>query len=233
MATGCSRHDARGRRRGAGPDRRSRTGRGAVRSLLGPFPPDISAVHKDERLEIGEARPSPATRPARPPTTPRSRGAPRWTTTRLSVTYRASTGGSPPCARNPARRTGITAGPGVADPPGMTVSPGKATCRSGAGAARHHRHSSQPAGWRRPARQPGLDVTRQRRMPLASTGAPKCSLSCQRCQPHTIATRSRGPQNGPICARPPARMARASAARNRHRSARSRERRRSATVHLL
>ena len=108
-------------------------------------------------------------------------------------------------------------GPGAADPPGMTVLQGKATCRSAAGAVRHNGHSSQHAGGDRPARRPARPMSpSQQLIPPASTGAAKCSLSCQRCQPHTIATRSRGPQNGPICARPPARMARASAARNRY-----------------
>jgi hypothetical protein len=37
-------------------------------------------------------------------------------------------------------------GPGAAEPPGMTVLPGKATYRSTAGAVRHHDHPSQPAG---------------------------------------------------------------------------------------
>ena len=78
--------------------------------------------------------------------------------------------------------------PGAADPPGMTVLPGKATCRSTAGAVRHHGHSSQHAGGDRPARRPGRPMSPwQRLVPPASTGAPKCVLRCQRCQLHAIA----------------------------------------------
>ena len=66
------------------------------------FPASISAVHQDERMAIGEtqalARP---TRSARPPTAPRSAGAPRWTKTRSSGTRWASSGGSPRCSQQP------------------------------------------------------------------------------------------------------------------------------------
>jgi len=67
-------------------------------------------------------------------------------------------------------------GPGAADPPGMTVLQGKATCRSAAGAVRHHGHSSQHPGGDRPARRPSRPMSPwQRLIPPASTGAPKCS----------------------------------------------------------
>ena len=180
------------------------------------FTPDISAVPKDERMEIGEARSlarhalgeaayKAALAQGAAMDDDEVVGYVQGEYRRLA-SLRAEPGA--PAPESPP-------GPGAADPPGMTVLPGKATCRSAAGAARHHRHSSQPAGQRPPGPPARPMSPWQRLMPPASTGAPKCSLSCQRCQPHTIATRSRGPQNGPICARPPARMARASAARNR------------------
>ena len=115
------------------------------------FTPDISPVPEDERLEIGEARSL-----AR-----RALGEAAYTAAlaqgaamdedevvgyaqgkyRRLASLRAEPGA--PAPESPP-------GPGAADPPGMTVLPGKATCRSTAGAARHHRHPSQPAGRRPP-----------------------------------------------------------------------------------
>ena len=100
-----ARRHAPGRRRGAGPARRSRTGRGAVRSLLGAFP--AGRLGRSPRPEDGDRRspvPRRPTRSARPPTAPRSPAAPRWTKTRSSGTRWASSGGSPRCSQHPARR---------------------------------------------------------------------------------------------------------------------------------
>ena len=179
------------------------------------FTPDISAVPEDERMEIGEARSlarhalgeaayKAALAQGAAMDDDEVVGYAQGEYRRLA-SLRAEPGA--PAPESPP-------GPGAADPPGMTVLPGKATCRSTAGAARHHRHSSQPAG-RRPPGPPA----RQADVALAAANAAsqhwRTEVLPTACQPHTIATRSRGPQNGPICARPPARMARASAARNR------------------
>jgi hypothetical protein len=106
-------------------------------------------------------------------------------------------------------------GPGATDPPGMTVLPGTATCRSTAGGQAPR--SFRPASGRRPpGPPPGRPMPPwQRLVPPTRPGAPKYSLRCQRCQLRAIATRSRGLQNWPICVRPLARMALASATRNR------------------
>ena len=64
-ATGWARRHAPARRRGAGPAWRSRTSCDASRCRSGAFPCVHFAVHKDERLQIGDAQSSPATRSAR------------------------------------------------------------------------------------------------------------------------------------------------------------------------
>ena len=153
------------------------------------FPPDISAVPKDERLGIGEAQ-SLARRALGEAaySAALARGAAMDDDEVVGYAqgeYRrlASLRAKPsaPAPESPPW-------PGAADPPGMTVLPGKATCRSTAGAVRHHGHSSQHAGGDRPARRPGRPMSPwQRLVPPASTGAPKCSLRCQRCQLHAIA----------------------------------------------
>ncbi len=155
------------------------------------FTPDISAVPKDERMEIGEARSL-----ARNALGEAAYGAAlaRGAATdddevvgyaqgeyRRLASLLAEPGA--PAPESPP-------GPGAADPPGMTVLLGKATCCSTARAASTTVIPASPRGGDRPARQPGRPMSPwQRLMPPASTGAPKCSLSCQRCQPHTIATR--------------------------------------------
>ena len=131
------------------------------------FTPDISAVPKDERMEIGEARS--LARHALGEAAYRAAlaqgaamdddevvGYAQGEYRRLA-SLRAEPGA--PAPESPP-------GPGAADPPGMTVLPGKATCRSTAGAARNHRHSSQPAG-RRPPGPPA----RQADVALAAANA--------------------------------------------------------------
>ena len=118
------------------------------------FPPDISAVHQDERLGIGEAQ-SLARRALGEAaySAALARGAAMddhevveyaQDEYRRLASMRAEPGASAP--ESPP-------GPGATDPPGMTVLPGKATCRSTAGAVRHHGHSGQPPGGDRPARR--------------------------------------------------------------------------------
>ena len=51
-----ARHDTPGRRRDAGPARRSRTSRGAVRSSSAHFPASLSAANEDERTAVDEAQ---------------------------------------------------------------------------------------------------------------------------------------------------------------------------------
>ena len=118
------------------------------------FPPDISAVHQDERLGIGEAQ-SLARRALGEAaySAALARGAAMddhevveyaQDEYRRLASMRAEPGA--PAPESPP-------GPGATDPPGMTVLPGKATCRSTAGAVRHHGHSGQPPGGDRPARR--------------------------------------------------------------------------------
>jgi predicted ATPase/transcriptional regulator with XRE-family HTH domain len=118
------------------------------------FPPDISAVHQDERLGIGEAQ-SLARRALGEAaySAALARGAAMddhevveyaQDEYRRLASMRAEPGA--PAPESPP-------GPGATYPPGMTVLPGKATCRSTAGAVRHHGHSGQPPGGDRPARR--------------------------------------------------------------------------------
>ena len=180
------------------------------------FPPDISAVHQDERLGIGEAQ-SLARRALGEAaySAALARGAAMddhevvayaQDEYRRLASMRAEPGA--PAPESPS-------GPGATDPPGMTVLPGTATCRSTAGGQAPR--SFRPASGRRPpGPPPGRPMPPwQRLVPPARPGAPKYSLRCQRCQLRAIATRSRGLQNWPICVRPLARMALASATRNR------------------
>ena len=180
------------------------------------FPPDISAVHQDERLGIGEAQ-SLARRALGEAaySAALARGAAMddhevvayaQDEYRRLASMRAEPGA--PAPESPP-------GPGATDPPGMTVLPGTATCRSTAGGQAPR--SFRPASGRRPpGPPPGRPMPPwQRLVPSARPGAPKYSLRCQRCQLRAIATRSRGLQNWPICVRPLARMALASATRNR------------------
>ena len=115
------------------------------------FPPSISAKHENERLGIdeaqalarhalGEAAYSAAL----------GRGA-AMDDDEVAVTRWASSGGSPPCSQNPARkhRNHRRAWRGRAA--GNDRITRQATCRSRAGAVSHHGHSSQPAGGDRPA----------------------------------------------------------------------------------
>ena len=142
------------------------------------FTPDISAVPKDERMEIGEARSL-----ARNALGEAAYGAAlaRGAATdddevvgyaqgeyRRLASLLAEPGA--PAPESPP-------GPGAADPPGMTVLLGKATCCSTARAASTTVIPASPRGGDRPARQPGRPMSPwQRLMPPASTGAPKCSL---------------------------------------------------------
>ncbi|HYB18737.1 MAG TPA: hypothetical protein VEF71_25180, partial [Streptosporangiaceae bacterium] len=66
---------------------------------------------KTRRWGSAMPSPSPAAGSARPPTTPRSPGAPRWTMTRSSTTWWASTGGSPPSAEPRAQAPESPPGP--------------------------------------------------------------------------------------------------------------------------
>ncbi len=115
------------------------------------YPPGISPVPKDERLDIGEAQSlarralgeaaySAALAQGAAMDDDEVVGYAQGKYRRLA-SLRAEPSAQAP--ESPPR-------PGAADPPGMTVLPGKATFRSTAGAARHHDHSSQPAGRRPP-----------------------------------------------------------------------------------
>ena len=119
------------------------------------FPPDISAVHQDERLGIGEAR-SLARRALGETAYSAALAQGAAMDDHEVVEYvqgeyqrlaslRAEPGA--PASEPPPR-------PGAADPPGMIVLPGKAMCRSPAGAIRDHDHSRQPDAQRTPARRP-------------------------------------------------------------------------------
>ena len=85
------------------------------------FPPRSSPFPKMSGSRSTKPCPSPATRSARPPTAPRSGAAPRWTMTRSSATRWASSGGSPRCSQNPARRHRNQPRPGAAEPQEMTT----------------------------------------------------------------------------------------------------------------
>ena len=181
------------------------------------FPPDISAVHQDERLGIGEAQ-SLARRALGEAaySGALARGAAMddhevvayaQDEYRRLASMRAEPGA--PAPESPP-------GPGATDPPGMTVLPGTGDVPQHSGRSGPTVIPASLAGGDRPARRqagrcrPGSGWCRR-----PAPGAPKYSLRCQRCQLHAIATRSRGLQNWPICARPLARMALASAMRNR------------------
>ena len=141
------------RRRGAGPARRSRTGRGAGRSLLGAFPaghlcrPPRRAA-RDRRSPVPRpprARRGRLQRRARPG---RRDGRPRGCRYAQDEYRRLASLRAEPGAPAPESPPG----PGATDPPGMTVLPGTATCRSTAGGQAPR--SFRPASGRRPPGPP-------------------------------------------------------------------------------
>ncbi len=124
-------------------------------ALSAHFPPIISLVHQDEKIGIGEAQ-SLARRALGEASysAALARGAAmdddqvvnyaQGEYRRLACSLAEP---SAPAPESPPR-------PAAADPPGMTVLPGKATYRGTAGTVGHRDHLSQRAGAGRPARRP-------------------------------------------------------------------------------
>ena len=153
------------------------------------FPPDISAVHLDEIMGIDEAL-SLARRALGEAAygAALARGAAMDDDEVVGYVQgeyrRLASLRAEPSAQAPESPPW----PGAADPPGMTVLPGKATCHSAAGGSGTTVIPASPRGGDPPgpsARQ--ADVALAAASAAGSTGAPKCSL---RCQLHAIATRS-------------------------------------------
>ena len=115
------------------------------------FPPSISAVHKDERMEIREAQSLARHALGEAAySTALGRGAAmdddELVGYALGEVRRLAA-----LLQKPARRHQNHRPAWAAEPPGMTARPGKTTCRSRAGAVRHQDHPSKPAGGDRPA----------------------------------------------------------------------------------